>query len=386
MTNRKKHIAILTCCMDDWGGSEELWARSIPFLKEHAAFTLYKDRVNFSHPEIRNLAAQNVDFVELDKPLSLIKRAGKKIYRKVFEKERSPFYTNSPHALNFRKELQRRKPDFAIIAQGINFDGLGYAYQCMQLDIPYCIIAQKAVDFFWPVTAERSFMIETFKHARKCYFVSNHNKRLTEEQFGFRFTNAEVVWNPVKISKSPLPYPETSDGFKMACVGRLFIIDKGQDILLRILSKEPWRSRPVTVSFIGSGHDEAGIKALTQLLEVKNVEYAGHQKDIEDVWRKYHALVLPSRSEGMALSVLEAMAAGRAVITTNAGGHEDIIEHGKTGFIADATEKDFANAMEYAWDARDSWEQIGLNANKSIAEILPASPEKEFAESILNIL
>ncbi|MCH5597636.1 glycosyltransferase [Niabella ginsengisoli] len=182
-------------------------------------------------------------------------------------------------------------------------------------------------------------MIETFKKAKKCYFVSNHNKQLTEEQFGFRFSNAEVVWNPVKITKNPIPYPDTKSGFRLACVGRLFIIDKGQDILLRILSKEPWSSRPVKISFVGTGHDEEGIKALTQLLNITNVEYLGHQKNIEDIWKKHHALVLPSRSEGMALSVLEAMAAARTVITTIAGGHADIIEHGKTGFIADATEK-----------------------------------------------
>ncbi|MCH5597637.1 hypothetical protein [Niabella ginsengisoli] len=85
MKESTKHIAIVTCCMDDWGGSEELWARAIPFLREHdISFTLYKDRINFSHPEIQNLRKQHVACVELDKPQSLLKRTRKKYIEKYF--------------------------------------------------------------------------------------------------------------------------------------------------------------------------------------------------------------------------------------------------------------------------------------------------------------
>ncbi len=373
--------------MDDWGGSEELWARAMPFIKEVGyTFTLYKDRINRKHPEMQQLNAQGVHFIEMDEPRSIIKRTTTKLKNKLLSKERSPFYTNSPHALVFRKNLLKNRPAFVIIAQGINFDGTGYAYQCMQLQIPYCIIVQKAVDFFWPAAKERSLMIKVFQKAQKCYFVSRHNQRLTEEQFGIRFTNAQQVWNPVKISRQLIPYPVKDQQLRLACVGRLFIIDKGQDILLRVLSEEPWKSRPVTVSFIGSGHDEDGLKELTKLLNVKNVDFAGHRSDIESLWKDYHALILPSRSEGMALSVLEAMAAGRPVIVTDAGGHEDLIKHGITGFIADATKKDLARVMEEAWQQQERWRDIGINANKFINEVIPSSPEKQFAESILTII
>lgn len=382
-----KNIAIITCCMDDWGGSEELWARAIPFMKDRGYhFTLYKDQINSAHPEIKQLQREGVTCIELNKPKSLLKKVIDKVLRKAGLWPVSPFYTNSPFALAFRKELNRKRPALAIIAQGINFDGSGYAYQCMQLGIPYCIIAQKAVDFFWPSTGERSLITEVFQKARKCYFVSNHNLRLTEEQFGMRFANAEVVWNPVKISKRQIPHPAKADILHFACVARLFVIDKGQDILLRIFSKEPWKSRPVRLSFVGSGHDETGIKALAALLEVKNVAFVGHLANISELWETAHALVLPSRSEGMALSVLEAMAAGRTVIVSTAGGHEDLIQDGVNGFIGDATEKDFTRALERAWELRGQWEAIGERAHEFIIRKLPDSPERDFADSILKII
>lgn len=87
----------------------------------------------------------------------------------------------------------------------------------------------------------------------------------------------------------------------------------------------------------------------------------------------------------MALSVLEAMAAGRTVITTDAGGHASIIQHGTTGFIASATEGDFSRAMEDAYQLRSEWATIGLAANRQLNAILPDCPEKAFSEQLLNL-
>ena len=386
ISKNKKYIAIVSCCIDDWGGSEELWARSIPYLKEQGyGFTVYKETVNYNHPEIKNLIHQGVAFKEIKDDTTLLKKLKKKATEVLF-KQKNPIRIYSSYNISFKQNLINNRPSFVIIAQGINFDGLGYAYQCLQLNIPYCLIIQKAVDFFWPPTHERPYMVEVFQKAKKCYFVSHQNKQLTEEQFGIRLTNAEVVWNPIKIKPNPVPYPNTENGYNIACVGRLFIIDKGQDILLRILAKEPWKSRPITISFIGSGTDEKGIKELAQLLDITNINFVGFVNNIESIWQSYHALILPSRSEGMALSVLEAMACGRIVITTTAGGHAEIINHQVNGFIGNATEKDFEKTMEAAWDLHETWENIGLKAYTDIIEKIPVLPEKEFANTLTKVL
>lgn len=385
-----KKIAIISLCIDDWGGSEELWAKSIPYLqKEGYSFTVYKDKINYQHPEIKNLINTGVAFTELLPKKSLTEKIiykAKRTYERIGNKiNLVDFHWNElPHL--FKKQLLATNPGFVIIAQGINFDGLVYAHECLKLKIPYSIISQKAVTFFWPQSSDRKYMSETLLNATKCYFVSHQNKQLTEEQFGIELPNAEVVSNPIKTSREIIPYPDTSNGFKLACVGRLFIIDKGQDILLRVLSIPKWRERPIEVSFIGSGHDEEGIKSLAKLLHLRNVEFKGHIKDIGNMWKDYHALILPSRSEGMALSVLEAMAAGRTVIVTNAGGHKEIIKHGENGFIAEANEKDLDAVMEEAWLKRNEWARIGKNANEYIKNHLPNSPEKEFSLSLLKTI
>jgi glycosyltransferase involved in cell wall biosynthesis len=382
-TDHKK-IALVTFCIDDWGGSEELWAQAIPFLRNGTSLTLYKARINRSHPEIIKLINQNIELIELDPQLSLKKRVMRKVSR-LIQRIGLEEYRDNHSLYKFHHEIKNSIPELVIIAQGINFDGLSYAYQCYLLKIPYVIIAQKAVDFYWPYPTDRDYMRKTLVNANKCYFVSHHNKRLTEEQFGIRLENSEVVFNPIKTKRQVIPFPSIDTGYRLACVARLFIIDKGQDILLRILNTEKWRQRPITVSFIGSGHDEQGIRDLANLLDLQNVEFVGFSDNIEDLWKNYHALILPSRSEGLPLSMIEAMSLGRTVIVSNAGGNAEIINNGINGFIGDATEKDFESAMDKAWEMREEWPEIGKKAYLHIKNHLPASPETEFATSINNL-
>lgn len=376
------HIAILSTCEDDWGGSEELWALSIPFLQaKNCAITLVKDTINKKHPRIADLKAKNVKFKELTyKPPRGLGR-----FYNAFN-----MLTQQYHKLafnNFEAFLKKTRPKLVVISQGINFDALYYGYLCLKHHIDYVIISQKAVEFYWPAKDDRDYMIETWKNAKKCFFVSKHNQNLTEEQFGFRFKNAHIIYNPNKLNHiKPIPYPKTENGYKMAIIGRLLIIDKGQDIILRVLSEEKWKKRNLRISIIGSGPDESALKDLTNLLEIKNIDFLGFKNNIEDIWHNHHALLLPSRSEGLPLVVIEAMAAGRPVIATHAGGTNEIIEDNKTGFIGFANHYSLNETLERAWSSRHTWEEMGIEAAKTIKNKLPNKPEQEFANIVIALM
>ncbi len=63
------------------------------------------------------------------------------------------------------------------------------------------------------------------------------------------------------------------------------------------------------------------------------IDYLGPVADVRPAIGACHVLVLPSYAEGLPRTVLEAMAAGRAVITTDAPGCGDTVIDGETGFI-----------------------------------------------------
>ena len=386
-----KKLAIITCCLDDWGGSEELWARSIDILRNDGItdITIFKNEINTGHPEFAHLKSLGIHLKELTPRLSLLKNIQHRLssyIHKIGEKLGiSVYYWNKP-VKRLYDFLKKDRPDLVLISQGINFDGLAFAQQCLKLHIPYVIVSHKAVDFFWPASGDREYMKETLLKAKKCLFVSEHNRTLTEEQFGIRLPDSGIVINPVKTTVLALPYPETTITYRLACVGRLFVIDKGQDILLRILSRPKWKTRNISISFIGQGPDEQGLIDLASLLGVDNVSFSGFKTALTDIWANHHALILPSRSEGLPLTVIEAMSLGRMVIATNVGGNAEIIEDEYSGFIAEANEKDFENAMERAWNRRGEWESMGIKASEVIKDKIPESPEKYFATLLKDII
>jgi glycosyltransferase involved in cell wall biosynthesis len=379
----KKKIAIVTCCTEDWGGSEDLWWKTALHLNSDGIdIMILKNRINRYHHRFIELSKKNILLHELDTLPR--KNLTKRLFIKAWNKLKS---TGQNHfKLNFEKHLRHFQPDLVLISQGINFDGLIYARSCMAQNIPYAMICHKAVEFYWPQPYERTLMLEAFQKARKCFFVSRHNQQLTEEQFGIRFSNAAIVRNPVNAMGRIIPYPSTKIEFKLACIGRLFIIDKGQDILLRVLAQQKWKERPLYVSFIGRGVDEQALKEMASLLNVTNVEFKGQIDNMEEVWKEHHALILPSRSEGLALVILEAFSAGRMVISTKAGGSAEVIRENETGFLGEATVTSVDSVLEKAWQHRNSWKEMSENAFQYALKNISTLPEIDFANALTSFI
>ena len=74
-------------------------------------------------------------------------------------------------------------------------------------------------------------------------------------------------------------------------------------------------------------------EALNQLLSEGIIEYPGHVNNVSDWIAGSSVFVLPSYREGMPRSTQEAMAMGRAVITSDAPGCRETVEQGVNGFI-----------------------------------------------------
>jgi glycosyltransferase involved in cell wall biosynthesis len=183
-----------------------------------------------------------------------------------------------------------------------------------------------------------------------------------------------------------LPWPAVEDdGLRLACVARLYLLDKGQDILLRVLAREKWKARNLRVSFFGRGINRDGLTGLAARLGVRNVSFEGHTDDVQGIWKNHHALVLPSRSEGLPLSLVEAMMCGRPAIVTKVGGNAEVVEDRVTGFLAAPSEDSIDAALEEAWGRRGELREMGLAAAHRIRTLVPANPAAEFADALLEI-
>ena len=75
------------------------------------------------------------------------------------------------------------------------------------------------------------------------------------------------------------------------------------------------------------------LATLQPFLDEGSVSYAGEQEDVRPWLARCSVFVLPSYREGTPKANLEAMASGRAVITTDAPGCRETVRDGENGFL-----------------------------------------------------
>ncbi len=365
-----RRFTIVSTCPDPWGGSEELWSGAARILAARGhRVSAFKTALDEAHPRIHLLKSSSCRVRNLRQLPRL-----------------QPLATRS-NLLSLALHLAARRPDLVVVSQGANHDGLHFGYLCRKLRIPYALISQKAADHFWPPDKSRRYRRAVFEGAARCFFVSEHNRRLTEDQIGADLANAAVVRNPYLVpADGPLPWPGRADEcLRLACVARLNLLDKGQDILLRVLAREKWKGRSLRVSFFGRGVNAESLADLAARLGLCNVSFEGETEDVPGIWKEHHALVLPSRAEGLPLALVEAMMCGRPAVVTKVGGSAEVVEDGVTGFLAAPDEESIDAALEEAWARRGELREMGELAAQKIRELVPANPAEEFAGLLLDI-
>ena len=108
---------------------------------------------------------------------------------------------------------------------------------------------------------------------------------------------------------------------------------------------------------------------LQYYIEKGVIEYPGFVTNIKDWIRESSVFVLPSYREGVPRSTQEAMAMGRAVITTDVPGCRETVIEGKNGFLIpkwDVTA--LAKSMEYFIENPGEIRRMGEESHKIASE------------------
>jgi len=364
-----------------WGAAEELWSRAALDLAADgfASFASYAAH-SPPHPRILNLAERGVEVWIRPTLYPLRKRA----WRALTAPEKTPT------TLEVERLIAARSPQFMVISDGAPFPPLDLLELCVANHLPFAIIVHCNQYFWWPADALAERYRAALAAAVRCYFVSDANRRIAEKQIGCELLNAELVRNPfnVDFNASPPWPPLGQDGeLRFACVGRLDPPGKGQDILFEVLAGPAWTARSWRLHVYGEGENRAGLERWAQRLGLADrVVFEGHVANVEAIWSLNHVLVMPSRIEGLPLSVVEAMLCGRSVVATDVAGAE-IVEDGITGFLAEApTVGCVGNALERFWARKEEAKEIGAAAAERIRQLVPPDPVRVFADKIRGLL
>jgi len=115
--------------------------------------------------------------------------------------------------------------------------------------------------------------------------------------------------------------------------GRLVPI-KRFDIFLQALETVVKEIPDIKALVVGDGMLRSELRSLSVKLGVgHNVQFVGHQENVEEWLRKAKVFVLTSDSEGLSLSMMEAMMSGLPAIVSDVGDLGDLVEDGVNGFL-----------------------------------------------------
>jgi glycosyltransferase involved in cell wall biosynthesis len=119
-------------------------------------------------------------------------------------------------------------------------------------------------------------------------------------------------------------------------VGRI-MPEKDLETWLRAAALVGQRYPEAQFVLVGEGRDGSTLSHLQQLatdLGIRErVHFPGYRSQLLPVYAAFDLFVLTSRREGLPNSVLEAMAMGLPVVTTDVAGTKELVLHGETGFV-----------------------------------------------------
>jgi glycosyltransferase involved in cell wall biosynthesis len=166
---------------------------------------------------------------------------------------------------------------------------------------------------------------------------------------------------------SPVPLP---NGIAFLMIARL-LKDKGIREFARAAKRLKAAHPNVSLILVGDLDPSPDSLSRTELDDLIRcgIDYRGHLKDVRPAIADSSVYVLPSYyREGTPRSVLEAMAMGRAIITTNSPGCRETVRNGENGFLVQPRDADSLHAAMMRFVEEPSLALTMGRASRKLAE------------------
>ncbi len=162
---------------------------------------------------------------------------------------------------------------------------------------------------------------------------------------GLPESRVEVIYNGIDLKSLGKPSDDAreriraefgyaSTDFVAVLVARLHEL-KDHQTALRAIDAARKQIPGLRLLLAGNGDQRAAIEqTIGERGLQQTVTLAGTRKDVADLLAASDVFLMSSISEGIPLTVIEAMAARRPVVSTAVGGIPELVEHGVTGFLA----------------------------------------------------
>jgi len=181
-----------------------------------------------------------------------------------------------------------------------------------------------------------------------------------------------TIWNGAAPAPSmgigPSKADRREDTLNLITVARLGP-PKDHLTLVRALKAASQHAPGLRLFIVGDGPNEPAIRQLAEQLQISHaVQLLGARHDVGDWLSRADLFVLSSLSEGVPISLLEAMAAGLPCVVSDVGGMREIVEMGDAGTVVSPGDvQGLADAIGSYAANRSMLRQQGANARSAYA-------------------
>ena len=140
---------------------------------------------------------------------------------------------------------------------------------------------------------------------------------------------------------------------------------KNHEMLIRAFAKLVDKHDNVKLQLIGEGELKVQMEELANSLMIKDkVEFLGLKSNVYPYLNKADVFCLPSKYEGIPMSLIEAMGTGLPIIASNVGGIPDMLTDKKDALLVIPEEDEIAEAFEMLYSDDDLKKKLGVAAKE----------------------
>jgi len=166
--------------------------------------------------------------------------------------------------------------------------------------------------------------------------VSNQMRDFYRSRLYFFKDRVDCIHNAVFCeSKASIARGElllSDDDLVIAIVGRLVALKRTQDAILAI--KKIRCNRPIKLLVIGDGPERNRLEVLAKNLGLEStISFLGMRNDVPALLEIADLFIQCSETEGLSISILEALHAGLACIVSDVGGNRELVVPGDNGLL-----------------------------------------------------
>ena len=287
---------------------------------------------------------------------------------------------------NLRKVILEEKPDVVIsFCVKANYRAM-MATTSTNIPVIVSVRNDPKIDY---VGRANNMMNKLFMNkAAGCVFQTQEAKEFFDEVLQEK---SRIICNPV--NEKYLQAERKAAKKKIVCVGRL-VSQKNQMLLVNAFENILQRHEDYELYLYGDGSDDECKEELLTYVNgsrlLKNhIHFMGLSSTLEKDMADAAMFVLPSNYEGMPNALMEAMALGLPVISTDCpcGGSRYWIEPGITGQLVPVKNvKSMAQAIEYYITNPEEAENMGKKARQRLQEATLDKVYEQWKQYIIQVL